>query len=238
MYLSVIIPAYNEEKRIMPTLDSVDSYLKNQHYDYEIVVVSDGSKDRTVSLVEGARERIRGLRVIDTATNHGKGYAVRKGMLETTGKLRLFMDADNATTIDNFEKMMPYIDEGYGVVIASIGIKGAKSIGHEPFYRRLFGKGGNLIIQIMAVPGVKDTQRGFKLFTAKSAEDIFKRVINQSWGFDIEFFAIARKLKYKIKEVPIIWKNDPNSKVSIWAFPKVLLETFKIRWNLMTGKYE
>lgn len=238
MYLSVVIPAYNEEKRIASTLKSIDEYLRRQNYDYEILVVSDGSKDGTVSLVKNLESEIKGLRLIDNKENHGKGYVVRHGLLEAKGDLRLFTDADNSTSIDHLDKFIPYINEGYSVVIGSIGISGHKvAFGSEPIWRRILGKLGNLFIQVMAVPGIHDTQRGFKLFTAEAVNKIFPKLTITRWGFDIEVLALARKFGYKIKEVPVDWKNDPNSKVGLKAYLQVLLETVKIRWNLMTGKY-
>jgi dolichyl-phosphate beta-glucosyltransferase len=159
-------------------------------------------------------------------------------MLEAKGEYRLFMDADNATKIEEFDKMLPYFDKGYNVVIASIAVKGAKIANTEKFYKRLFGQMGNLFIQLMIVPGIKDTQRGFKVFTAKAAKDIFKRLTLDRWGFDFEALAVARKLGYKVKEVPIRWENDPESLVKLGAYFKTLLEVVKVRINLWTGVYE
>ena len=239
MQLSVIIPAYNEEKRISSTLKSIDEYLRRQNYDYEILVVSDGSYDNTAGLVHGLEAEIRGLRLIDNKENHGKGYVVRQGMLEATGELRLFTDADNSTSIDHLDKFTPYINNGFPVVIGSIAVSGHKvASGSEPAWRRIFGKLGNLFIQIMAVPGIQDTQRGFKLFTADAVNKIFPKLTITRWGFDIEVLALARKFGYKIKELPVDWKNDPNSKVGLKAYIQVLLETVKIRWNLISGRYD
>ena len=238
MRLSVIIPAYNEEKRIGSTLKSIDEYLRRQSYDYEILVVSDGSHDNTAGLVSGFEQSIRGVRLINNKENHGKGYVVRQGMLEAKGELCLFTDADNSTPIDHLDKFIPYISQGYSVVIGSIGIAGHKvASGSEPIWRRVLGKLGNLFIQIMAVPGIQDTQRGFKLFTADAVNKIFPKLTITRWGFDVEVLALARKFGYKIKELPVDWKNDPNSKVGLKAYFQVLLETVKIRWNLMTGVY-
>lgn len=239
MYLSVIIPAYNEERRIGSTLKSIDEYLRCQDYSYEILVVSDGSKDNTANVVRNVEPEVMGLRLIENKENHGKGYVVKRGMLEAKGDLRLFTDADNSTSIDHLDKFIPYINEGYSIVIGSIAVKGHKvASGSEPMWRRVAGKMGNLFIQIMAVPGIHDTQRGFKLFTAKAVQDIFPRLTIDRWGFDVEVLALARKFKHKIKEIPVDWKNDPNSKVGLRAYFQVLWETVKIRWNLMTGKYK
>ena len=172
------------------------------------------------------------------AQNRGKGFGVRQGMLKAKGQYRLFTDADNATSIDHIEKMMPFFDQGYDVAIGSIALKDSLiASGSEPIWRRVFGKVGNLFIQIMAVPGISDTQRGFKIMTSRAAQDIFPKTTIDRWGFDVEMLALARKFGYKIKEVPINWKNDPDSHVGLKAYFQVLLETVKIRWNLMTGKY-
>ena len=238
MRLSVVVPAYNEERRIGSTLKSIDEYLRRQNYDYEILVVNDGSKDNTADLVNGLRSEVVGLRLIDNKENHGKGYVVRQGMLEAKGELRLFTDADNSTSINHLDKFIPYLSQGYSVIIGSIGISGHKvASGSEPIWRRVLGKLGNLFIQIMAVPGIQDTQRGFKLFTADAVSKIFPKLTITRWGFDIEVLALARKFGYKIKELPVDWKNDPNSKVGLKAYFQVLLETVKIRFNLMMGQY-
>jgi len=236
MFLSVVIPAYNEGKRIPATLQSLKEYFKDKDYEYEILVVVDGAKDNTAQVVKDAN--IPNLKLIDNKENCGKGCVVRQGMLEAKGKYRLFMDADNATTIDHVEKLLPYFDKDYDVVIASLGVKGAEIVNNEKLYKRIFGLSSNLIIQIVLVPGIKDTQRGFKIFTAKAAEDIFKRLTLDRWGFDFEALAVARKLGYKIKEVPVRWKNDPESLVKLSAYVKTFIELMKVRINLWKGVYK
>ena len=239
MYLSVIIPAYNEEKRLGATLQSVGAYLSRQSYEYEIIVVNDGSKDNTSELVRSFEVQIKGLRLIDNKENHGKGHAVRQGMMEAKGDLRIFMDADNSTSIEHLESFAPVIGQGYDLVIGSIAVAGHKiTSGSEPLWRRILGKLGNLFIQIMAVPGIHDTQRGFKVITSRAAQQIFPKMTIDRWGFDIELLALAMKYGYKIKEMPVDWKNDPNSKVGLKAYVQVLLETVKIRLNLMMGVYK
>jgi|SRR3989344_89967 len=238
MYLSVIIPAYNEEKRIGETLKSIDEYLRRQNYEYEIIVINDGSQDKTAELVRGMESSISGLRLMDNKENHGKGYVIRQGMLQATGELRLFTDADNSTSMDHLDRFIQHIIQGQNVVIGSIAVHGHKvAPGSEPIWRRVLGKLGNLFIQIMAVPGIHDTQRGFKLFTAEAAKDIFPKLTIARWGFDVEVLALARKFGHKIKELPVDWKNDPNSTVGLRAYFQVLIETVTIRWNLITGRY-
>jgi len=241
IYLSVIIPAYNEEKRISNTLLDIDKYLSKQDYSYEIIVVSDGSKDKTAGIVNKFSDLIKNLRLIDNKDNHGKGWVVRQGMLEAKGKYRVFMDADNATTIDHFEKMIPLFKQGFEVVIGSRDKKdaqGAKQAVAQSFLKRQLGNFGNILIQLLAVSGIWDTQCGFKAFTNKATNDIFKRCLINRWGFDIEALAVARKLNYKIGIIPVNWVNDPHSKVSLKGYLNTFRELFKIKWNLIIHKYD
>ena len=239
MFLSVVIPAYNEEKNIEKTVRSVFSYLKEKSIEHEILVVTDGSKDKTNDIVRSLKMETPTLELLEYEQNKGKGFAVKLGMLRAKGDLRLFTDADNSTPINHLDKFMPYISEGYSVVIGSIAISGHKvAAGSEPVWRRVFGKLGNLFIQVMAVPGIHDTQRGFKLFTSEATEKIFPKLTIEKWGFDIEVLALARKFGYKIKEVPVDWKNASESRVGLKAYSQVFTETVKIRLNLMTNKYE
>jgi len=240
IYLSVIIPAYNEEKRISNTLLDIDKYLSKQDYSYEIIVVSDGSKDKTAAIVNKFSDLIKNLRLIDNKENHGKGWVVRQGILEAKGQYRLFMDADNATTIDHFEKMIPLFKQGFKVVIGSRDKKDvpdAKQAVAQSFLKRQLGNFGNILIQLLAVSGIWDTQCGFKAFTDKATNDIFERCLIDRWGFDIEALAIARKLDYKIGIIPVNWVNDPESKVSLKGYLNTFRELFKIKWNLITNKY-
>ncbi|OGN09661.1 MAG: hypothetical protein A3J46_01565 [Candidatus Yanofskybacteria bacterium RIFCSPHIGHO2_02_FULL_41_11] len=238
MYLSVIIPAYNEERNIEKTVRAIFDYLEEKKIEHEIIVVTDGSLDKTDNIVQLLRTEISTLKLINYKSNRGKGFAVKTGMLEARGDLRLFTDADNSTSIDHLDKFISHINQGYSVVIGSIAVLGHKvAAGSEPLWRRVFGKLGNLFIQIMAVPGIHDTQRGFKLFTAEAAGKIFPKLTIERWGFDIEVLALARKLSFKTKEVPVDWKNASESRVSFKSYFQVLIETVKIRWNLITGRY-
>lgn len=244
--LSVVIPAYNEEKRIGSTLEVIASYLATQEYGSEVLVVIDGAKDKTADVVKRHQEKMPNLRVIDNPENHGKGYVVRQGMQEAKGELRLFTDADNATPIEEVEKLFNFIKHPratdddqhvYDVVIGSIGLPGSDVEKSESYIRALAGKLANLLIQIVALPGIHDTQRGFKLFTAAAADDIFSRLSIDRWGFDIEALAVARKLKYRIKEVPIHWVHDEMSHVGAGAYANTLLDLLRIRIGLWSGKY-
>lgn len=239
-FLSVIIPAYNEEKRISRTLLAIDHYLAKQNYDYEIVVVNDGSKDKTADLIRSFQKIIKDLRLIDNQENHGKGWVVKQGMLESKGKIRLFMDADNSTTIEHVEKMWPYFEQGYKVVIGSRDKKDAKGATQavpQSFVKRLVGNMGNLLIQIFAVPGVWDSQCGFKAFSSAAAKKIFSRCLIDRWGFDVEALALAKRLNYKIAKIPVNWINDPDSRVSLKGYLRTFKELFQVWWWLITDRY-
>ena len=236
MYLSVVIPAYNESKRIGRTLESVGAWLASHGGDAEIIVVNNKSTDATADVVREFHQRFPFLRMIDEK-RPGKGYAVAAGMLFATGRVRLFMDADNSTSIEHLEKARPLLDAGYDVVIGSLAAKGARVIHGEPPWRVLLGKLGNLWIQFWAVPGIHDTQRGFKIFTAAAANDIFPKLSIYGWGFDVEVLALARAHGYRIAEIPVTWDNDPNSTVNFWAYPKVLIDTVRIGINRIRGRY-
>jgi len=239
MYLSVVIPAYNEEKRLPKTLFEIDKYLKTQDYDYEIIVVNDGSKDKTAEVVRKLEPAIANLRLIDNKENHGKGYVVRQGLLKSKGEIRLFTDADNSTSIDQVEKFFPYFKQGFDIVIGSRDVKGAVIANPQPFFRRFVGNVFNLAVQIIVgLWGMWDTQCGFKALSAKAAEDILPRCRIDRWAFDPEILKIGKKLGYKIKEVPIVWVNDPDSKVKFKGMVRMGIDLFKIRWNLITRKYD
>ncbi len=219
------------------TLIDIDKHLKNANYSYEILVVNDGSKDATAEVVERFSHIMENLRLINQK-NTGKGGAVKHGMLEAKGEIRLFTDADNSTSIDQFSKMIPYLNEGYQVVIGSRDVKGAKLVPPQPWYKRMLGNAGNLFIQAMLLPGIWDTQCGFKAFTAEATKKIFPLIKIDRWGFDVEILALAKKLNYKIKEIPVVWVNDPFSHVGAFAYAQVLWEVVKIRYWITFKKYK
>ncbi len=241
IYLSVIIPAYNEKKRISKTLVAIDHYLARQNFNYEIIVVNDGSSDSTSQIVQKFQDLIKNLTLIDNKINHGKGYVVRQGLLAARGKYRLFTDADNSTSIDHIEKMWNFFENGYEIVIGSRDPKdavGAKQAIAQPLVKRILGNLGNILIQLLAVPGIWDTQCGFKAFSEKAVKSIFPRTKINRWGFDIEILALAKKMGYKIGIIPVNWLNDPQSKVSWKAYLRTFYDLLKIKWNLITDKYQ
>ncbi|MDA1169219.1 MAG: glycosyltransferase family 2 protein [bacterium] len=236
-YLSVVIPAYNEEKRLPHTLRAVMEYLKKQAFAWEIVVVNDGSHDATADIVKNFSVENSRVKLLSYGANKGKGYAVRYGMTHVHGEIQVFMDADNSTSIDHIEKFLPLVKKGFDIVIGSRDVEGADISVHQPRWKELLGDLGNIWIQFWAVPGIKDTQTGFKLFTKKASKDIFPYLTIDRWGFDVEALAVARMKGYKISEQPIRWINDPNSKVSGGAYLEVLKEVVQIRFNIARGIY-
>ncbi len=238
MYLSVIIPAYNEEKRLPDTLRDMHAVLSSADFEYEIIVVSDGSKDGTVRIAEELAGEIRGLRVIGNAENHGKGWVTKQGMREARGAWRLFTDADNSTTMREFKKLQPYLTDGYGAVFGSRALPGSVLHPPQPWYRRIPGKIGNLIIQALVLPGIRDTQCGFKCFSASAAEAVFPKMKTSGWGFDVEALALTKRAGFKLKEIPIEWRNDTRSTLEAGAYISTLIEVAKIRWWLLANAYE
>ncbi len=238
MFLSIIIPAYNEEKTISKTLRDIDNYLRRQNYDYEILVVDDGSKDRTSELVNNLLSEVKNLRLIDNRENHGKGFVTRQGLLEAKGEYRLFTDADNSTSIDQVENVLSEFKKGFDVVIGSRDIKGAILIPAQSLFRRflseVFGFLTNLFCGTWAL---LDTQCGFKGFTASATEKIISKCRIDRFAFDPEILLLAKKNGYKIKEIPVVWKNNPNTRVKLSSMVKMGLDLLKIRWNLISGKY-
>jgi dolichyl-phosphate beta-glucosyltransferase len=238
IYLSVIIPAYNEEKRLPKTLEEINNYLKKQNFESEIIVVSDGSTDRTCEIVEKLKSQIPNLKLICEKINRGKGYGVKIGMLNAKGKYRLFTDADNSTPISEIKKFWPEFEKGADVVIASRDIKGAILNPPQTLFRRFVGEVFKYLRKIIVgLWEIQDTQCGFKCFKGEVAEKIFPKCKIERFAFDPEVLLIAKKMGFKIKEVPVYWKNDLRSKVKFKSMVKMLIDLFKIRINLLRGKY-
>lgn len=239
-YLSVIIPAYNEEKRIGKTLDAVYQYLQPQAYDWEMIIVLDGSTDGTLALVEQFAQGKPEVRWLNRAENRGKGYTLREGMLAAKGQIRLFTDADNSTDMRHFELMRPHFDNGLGVVICSRDGKdaeGARQARPQSAFKRFLGNAGNLLIQMLVVPGIWDTRCGFKAFVGPAAEQIFAVARMDGFSIDDEALALARRFGYDIKAVPADWVNAEGTHVTKLDYLRNVVEAFRIRWYFLTGVY-
>jgi len=211
MNLSIIIPAFNESKRIVPTLKKVEKFIKTRYSNYEIIVVDDCSNDKTKEIVNDLN--LDCCKVFSNKKNMGKGYSVRKGILGAKYENILFTDSDLATPIEEIEKFEKYLKK-YDVIIASRNLKQSKIKVFQPKYRQMLGNIFPYLVSIFVLGGIKDTQCGFKLFKRKSIMHIIKKMKINRFAFDVEMLFIAKKFGYKIIEVPVIWVDQKGSKVN------------------------
>ncbi len=237
--LSVIVPAYNEELRLLPTLERLHAFLSAQPLRYEILVVDDGSKDNTCGVVEKAMETIPNLALVRQSPNAGKGAAVRRGMLAARGQIRVMCDADCSMPPEQLPRLLaPIIACRAEIAIGSRYAEGAKTDVAQPKYRVLWSRLCNKVIQRSLVPGIRDTQCGFKAFTAEAARNLFSSATINGWAFDLEILALARRRGFAIEEVGVEWKDDNRSRVNplkdMW---KVIREALTIRRNIKAGLY-
>lgn len=234
--LSIVIPAHNEEGRLPPSLAQIDAFLQTQSFDAEVIVVENGSTDNTVAVAQAFAREHPYVRVIE-ASVRGKGLAVKVGMLAARGEFRFICDADLSMRIEDVVQFLPPYVDGYDVIIATREGPGAQRVG-EPEYRHLIGRINNLIIKLTAVRGFEDTQCGFKMFTRKAAEDLFQVQQMTGIGFDIELLFIAKKRGYNIREVPITWYFDADSRMRLVGDSlHLLVEIWQIRRNWRWGVY-
>ncbi len=240
-FLSIVIPAYNEEKRIGRTLEGTFEYLSAQSYDYEVLVVNDGSRDRTAEKVlEFAAQTSGRLQLIENPGNRGKGYAVRNGMLQARGEVALFYDADLATPTSEIIKVVtPIVENRYDVVFGSRALDRELIGEHQSFLRELRGRGGNIFLRATLGLDFRDTQCGFKAFRREAAQSIFQLQRIDGFGFDPEILFIGQKQGWRLLEMPVRWNHVEGSVVTLFGTTiKVLMEVSTIRWNDLTGKYD
>lgn len=236
-FLSIIIPAHNEETRLPHTLEQALAFLKTQTYQSEILVVENGSNDHTYEVAQEFAQRHPTLRVI-RETERGKGRAVRRGMLEATGQYRIMCDADLSMSIEQVNHFVPPYVQDTDIVIGSREAAGAVREG-EPLYRHLGGRAINFAIRVLILPGLQDTQCGFKCFTAAAAEQVFPRQTLAGWSFDIELLYIARRLGLAIREIPICWRFNPETKLSaVQDALRMVRDIFRIHANARRGDYD
>jgi dolichyl-phosphate beta-glucosyltransferase len=213
-FLSVVIPAYNEEQRVPATIERVEAYLAASGHTWELIVVDDGSKDRTIDAARAAMKSPHS-RVEPNPRNMGKGASVRNGMAKARGRYRLFSDADLSTPIEDVTRLLAAVqDNRHDIAIGSRAVEGSELIERQPIYREAMGRVFNLIVRTVALGGIHDTQCGFKLFTARAAEECFGRQKLDGFSFDVEVLLIARRLGFTIAEVPVRWENSPATRVS------------------------
>ena len=231
MYLSVIIPCYNEEKRIGNTLKAIRDYLSKKDFQSEIIVVENGSEDKTEEVVKNLEQQIPNLKLIKRH-DFGKGFAVKEGMLEASGQFRLFTDADNSTDIKQADLLLKALNEDNDVAIGSRKIYGAQISNPQPFHRVFLGNIFQLLVSLIFPIGIKDTQNGFKMFNKKATKLIFTQQKDFYWAFDVEILALAQKMGLKIKEVPIIWNDNEKSKMNLKGMIRMLWEIITIRLGI------
>jgi dolichyl-phosphate beta-glucosyltransferase len=237
IYLSIIIPAYNEEKNIEGTLSEIEAYLSNKDFTYEVILIDDGSVDHTVKKAHSFERRINNFRIIESRPNRGKGYVIRKAMLEADGEYILFMDADNSTSIKELDKFFSVMEDSCGIYIASRRTHGSEV--DVPFMRRALGYIYILFARILLGLTVSDINCGFKIYSPAACRDIFTRQIMDDWSYDAEDLFLAKKYGHKVKEFPVEWKHKDTSKVrplrdGINSFVSLA----KIRANDIRGKYK
>ncbi|MBI4448765.1 glycosyltransferase family 2 protein [Candidatus Woesearchaeota archaeon] len=233
MDVSVVIPAYNEESRLGASLDAVVSYLQKRSFDFEILVVDDGSTDCTASIV--LRQSDPRIFLLSYGKNRGKGFAVRTGVLAAKKSLILFSDADLSTPIEEFDG---FLRSKADIVIGSRNLESSRITKKQPLIRQRLGRAFPRVVDAILPLGIKDTQCGFKLFKAKAAKRIFRSVRTAGFGFDVEALYLAKKMGYVIDEQPVEWRNAGGSKVSILRdVPRMLWDVFKVRWRDLCGQY-
>ena len=240
--ISIIIPVFNEEKRITKTLDVVCNSLRASGIPFEIIAVANNCQDNTVSLLtEFKNTTIPELKVIDIdhvgIVGNTKGYAIGVGMKNAVGDYHLFMDADNATCFDHISDFISHIDSGYDMVISSRYVPGATIVKRQPVYRVLLSRAANMLTRAVLLPGIYDTQCGFKMFSRECSLVVFRNTTVSGWGTDLEMLAIARHHGFKIKEAPVSWKSQDGSTVRSHALFHTLRELFTIKRNLKKGIY-
>ncbi len=239
VYLSIVIPVYNEAQRISPTLDKLIAYLSGQTWSREIVLVDDGSSDGGIALAQRKLDGLEDCRIISYGTNRGKGYALKQGMVASRGRFVLFTDADLSTPIDELDKILPWFDQGFDIVQGSRKMPGAAVERHQPWLRENMGKVFTALSNLIARVDVRDVTCGFKCYRGEVAHDLYARQKLFDWSFDAEIIYIARRSHYKLKEVPVRWYDERGTKVHlIKDSVRSFLGLLTIRWNGFRGLYD
>ena len=236
---SLVIPAYNESERITASLDKILAYIAQNHWDAEVLVVNDGSRDNTADVVRQYERRSPIVRLLENPGNRGKGYSVRHGMLQARGDVLIFSDADLSSPIYESAKLIREIEKGADVAFGSRWLEADTQTERQSILRQIAGRVYNLLLRAILGLNYKDTQCGLKAFTREAAEKVFTRQKIERWGFDPELLFIAKKFGMKMVEVPVEWAHDDRSKINpvVDGF-KMGMEMLRIRWNGITGRYE
>ena len=227
--LSVVIPAFNEARRIGPSLEAILRYLDERGTAHEVLLADDGSVDDTAAVV--GRFRDRGVRVLRSEVNQGKGAATRRGVLASSGGRVLLTDADLSTPIADLVKLEARLGQA-AVVVGSRAVADSQVLEHQPLYRELMGKTFNQLIRLAGIGGIHDTQCGFKLLDGAAAHHIFAEMVTPGFAYDVELVWLARKLGYQVAEVGVTWVNSPDTRVRALSDPpRMLLEIARFRWH-------
>lgn len=232
--ISIVIAAYNEEGRIVQSLKKINNFVRERNLDHELIVVDDGSTDRTSQVVQETAPLIDGLKVIRYEKNRGKGYALRTGVLASGGELVLLSDADLSTPIEELDTLRAHIAaDGCRIAIGSRALALSRIIKRQPWWRQLMGKTFNRFVRVLVINEFSDTQCGFKLFAGDVARELFGKARIDRFAYDVEILAMARKRGYRVAEVPIRWVNAPGSKVHpVRDSLRMLVDLFRIRFSV------
>lgn len=235
---SIVIPAYNESARLGATLEKVLAYVHAQGWDAEVIVVNDGSRDNTAEIVRAFAAKDPALRLVENPGNHGKGYSVRNGMLHARGRVVLFSDADLSSPIEEAPKLFEALDAGADIAIGSRWLRAETQTQRQPLHRQIFGRIFNLVLRLTLGLQFKDTQCGFKAFKQPAVQAIFPLQKIERWGFDPEILFLAKKLKFKTKEISVAWGHSGGTRINpLVDGSRMVMEMFRIRWFDLTGKY-
>jgi dolichyl-phosphate beta-glucosyltransferase len=237
--LSIVIPAYNEEKRLERTVRDAVAYFRADGRAFELIVVDDGSRDDTSGVARRLSDELREVRLIRLAANHGKGYAVRSGVVNAGGRKVLFADADGATPFGEIERLDRALEQGADVAVGSRALEARGVRVHAKLYRRIIGRTFHALVELLTVRDIKDTQCGFKLFRAQVAHDLFSRMRMNGFSFDVELLVMAGRRGYRVVEVPVNWSHQPGSKVRLTVDSlRMAIDLFRIRGHCLSGEYE
>lgn len=235
---SIIIPAYNEGARLGTTLDRVLSYVAEQRWDAEIIVVDDGSSDNTADLVQARAKLNPNLRLIENPGNHGKGYSVRNGIMNAAGEILLFTDADLSAPIEQAGKLFQAVESGADVAVGSRWLQPDLQAHRQSLLRQFYGRSFNLVLRLLLGLKFKDTQCGFKAFRRTAARKLFAMQTVEGWGFDAELLYIADRLRMKVEEIPVVWSDAAGTRIHpVRDGLHMIAEVLVIRWNAFSGKY-
>ena len=235
---SIVVPAYNERARILPTLEAVVTAIRSRAWSAEVVIVNDGSTDETVSLVKEFALTAPEVRIMENPGNRGKGYSVRSGVLHAQGEVVMFTDADLSAPIDEVQRLFDAIAAGADIAIGSRWLATSRQTQRQPLYRQFFGRCFNMLTRAVMNLPFADTQCGFKAFTREAAQTVFQLQTIERWGFDPEILFIALKRGFRVQEVPVSWSHDSRSRISYLRDGlQMLKELAIVRWNALTGRY-